>query len=98
MITGSYNADTKTLSVTFRGETREFTRLHDAGNWVCAFAVFGGKFRSGNKVWPMDVTFWKDSGRCNVNQGGYSNKGGACGIVGWYNPDSAYNTQHKGAR
>lgn len=97
-ITASYNAETRQLAVTYRGETREFPVNYDGGRYVVAYNVFSGKFKTGAKLWPLAVYFWHENSAANVQQGGFSNKGGATGLVGWWNPGSAANSQYKGKR
>ena len=96
----TFDVETKTMRVTFRGETREFAGCSmSPGVWASAYGVFAGKFRSGTKVWPMSVMFWFDSGKASVQSGGFSNKGGAHILVGWYDDcREEYRSQHKGAR
>lgn len=93
----TYNDETQELDVTYRGETRRF-KVWKNGNYVRAQSVFSGKFRTGSKLWPCDVTYWFDTKTANVQQGGFSNKGGAVCIVGWWEKDSASNSQHHGMR
>lgn len=85
-----------TMEVTYRGESRQFN-AYKCGDRFCARNVFSGKFRTGSKLWPMEVLLW-DSGNVTICSGGFSNKGGATGLVGWFNANSQYNTQHNGAR
>lgn len=95
-VTATLNED-GTMAVTYRGETRTFP-AYSGGEWVCARRVFSGKFRTGQKLWPLSVTLWKQSGRAVVDQGGFSNKGGAVAFVGWWNEESTHNTEYNGAR
>jgi hypothetical protein len=89
-ITATYNAETKTLSVTNeRGETREFPSMTCGanGSGEMAFGVFAVRYPTGSKVWSASVTFWKESGRRVVEAGGYDRGGrssGAQTIVGWW--------------
>jgi hypothetical protein len=96
-ITGSYDEATGLVSVTYCGETRTF-KGHKWEDRVFAHSVFAAKFKTGTKLWPMDVTYWIGSGNLNIQQGGFSNKGGARGLVGWWNPESQANSQYKGQR
>lgn len=88
--------DAETMEVTYRNESRQF-KAHRINDRVYARNVFCGKFRTGSKLWPMEVIVW-DSGNVTVCNGGFSNKGGVTSLVGWYDAESKYNTQHNGAR
>lgn len=85
------------LAVTYRGETRTF-KAYVGKEAASASRVFGGKFKTGTKVWPLSVTCWFDSGNLNVERGGYSNKGGVSSILGWFDAESASATKSRGAR
>lgn len=98
IVTATYNAETQVLAVTYNGETREFKAHTIHGERATAYNVMAGKFRSGAKLWPCCVTLWFKSGNAVVEQGGFSNRGGAQQIVGWWNNDSNNNSKHNGAR
>ena len=89
------NAD-QTVTITYRGESRTFPAFFSRDGRVFIRDVFSGKFRSGTKLWPLEVIIW-ESGNTTVCSGGYSNKGGATIIVGWWNEDSKADTQSGGA-
>lgn len=96
-INATYDEAGKTLAVTYRGETRVFP-ARDLGACVLATNVFATKFKTGAKLWPAEVALWKKSGKAAVQQGGFSNKGGATQLVGWWNPGSNVNSQYRGRR
>jgi hypothetical protein len=74
------------VAITINGVTKEFE---------CdkmAFNVVATKFRTGEKVWPAHLDILKD-GRVSVWGGGWSRKGGAKIIVGWFEEGKTYNTR-----
>lgn len=101
IVTATYNESANTMDVTYRGETRTFRALPikrgEKIERVIANNVMSAKFRSGNKLWPASVTLWA-SGNAVVDTAGFSNKGGARIITGWWNDESNHNSQHNGAR
>jgi hypothetical protein len=95
MIDAIVNAD-HTVTVIYMNERRTFD-FYIIGNDLRVGNVFAGKFRTGNKLWPMSLTIWEKTGNVTVSQGGFSNKGGVRKVVGWWNKDSAANSRHKGS-
>ena len=90
----SYNESSNKITITFRGETRDFTPRMDMGSSFWVPRVFSGKFRSGAKIWPCDIFFVKATGRLTIQPGGYSNKGGVASIVGWFNENDTQNSKN----
>lgn len=89
MISATYNDTDSTMTVTFRGESRTFPCIKFAQQNVArlAFGVMGGKYSTGSKVWPCNVTLWIETGRVVVEASGYGRGarcGGAVSLVGWY--------------
>lgn len=85
------------LSVTFKGETRTFKKTFSTESHLIADKVFGGKFKTGTKVWPLSIVCVFASGNLLIQNGGYSNKNGVTSIVGWFNPEASNVTRAKGA-
>lgn len=89
----SFNEETKTLTVTFGNETRHFVCREFPALYVADYAM-SGKFRTGEKVWPLSLTVSKSTGRIAVSNGGYSNKGGVVRVVGFWNRDNPNNSKN----
>lgn len=89
--------DGKKLTVNYKGESRVFDAWAN-GERAWASRVFGGKFKTGTKIWPLSVTVWFKSGNVVIDNGGYSNKGGVTSVTGWFNADNPNATKSHGAR
>lgn len=93
--TVTYDEAAKTLTVTWRGQTRVLTASL-IGRHVYALNAFSVKFKTGTKLWPCAVCYYPPTGEYGITTGGYSNKGGATHIVGWYSEGDAHNSLTKG--
>ncbi len=93
-IDATVNSD-QTVTVEFRGEQRTFNAVY-LDKRVVVRNVVSGKFRTGKKLWPMDLWIHENGNAC-IGNGGFSNKGGVASICGWWNSDGKANTQHRGA-